>query len=145
MSCQFLLYRKWLRHTRTHTHIYIYIHIYTYIYIYIYIYMSVHSFSHIILHCVPSQVTRCSSLCYIAGSHCFSTPNAIVYICQPHTPSPSHSLPFPSTCAFASTSLKKFSLPTATFSPYSVWKVLPWKLRSGSASDFHRKMELIIL
>ena len=37
-----------------------------------------HSFSHIILHHVPSQVIRCSSLCYIAGSYCLSPPNAIV-------------------------------------------------------------------
>ena len=50
----------------------------TYIYIYIYIYM--HSFSHIILHCVLSQVTRYRSLCYSAGSHRLSTPNAIVCI-----------------------------------------------------------------
>ena len=38
----------------------------------------IHSFSHIILHCVPSQMIRCSSLCYIVGSHCFSTPKVIV-------------------------------------------------------------------
>ena len=44
------------------------------------IYIYIHSFSHIILHHVPSQVTRCSSLCYAAGSHCLSTPNAIVCI-----------------------------------------------------------------
>ena len=53
--CQFLLYSK-----VTQPHKYI------------------HSFSHIILHHVPSQVTRYSSLCCIAGSQ---------------TPSPSHSLP----------------------------------------------------
>ena len=35
-----------------------------------------HSFSHIILHHVPSQVTRCSPLCYTARSHCLSTPKA---------------------------------------------------------------------
>ena len=29
-----------------------------------------------------------SSLCYIAGPHCVSTPNAIVYIYWPQTPSP---------------------------------------------------------
>jgi len=48
----------------THTHTYIYIH----------------SFSHIILHHVPSQVTRYSSLCFAAGSHCLSTANVIVCI-----------------------------------------------------------------
>ena len=35
-----------------------------------------HSFSHSILHHSSSQVTRHSSLCYTAGSHCWSTPNA---------------------------------------------------------------------
>ena len=62
---------------------------------FIYIYTHTHSFSHIILHHVPSQVTRSSSLCSIAGSHCLSTPNAIVCIYSPQTPSPSHSLPLP--------------------------------------------------
>ena len=65
MFCQFLLYSKV-------THSYIHIYIYTYIH--------THSFSHILLHHLPSQVTRCSSLCYIAGSHCLSTPNAKVCI-----------------------------------------------------------------
>ena len=51
------------------------------------------SFSDIIVHHVPSQVTRYSSLCYTAGSHCLSTPNAIVWIYYPPNPSPSHSLP----------------------------------------------------
>ena len=41
---------------------------------YIYIYIL---FSHIILHHVPSQVTRYSSLCCTAGSHCLSTPSAV--------------------------------------------------------------------
>ena len=36
--------------------------------------------THIILHHVPLQVTRYSSLCYSAGSHYLSTPNAIVCI-----------------------------------------------------------------
>ena len=35
-----------------------------------------YSFSHIILH----HVTRYSSLCYTAGSHCLSTPHAVVCI-----------------------------------------------------------------
>ena len=52
-----------------------------------------YSFSHFILHHVQSQVTRYSSLCYTAGSHCFSTPNTIVCIYQPQTPRPSHSFP----------------------------------------------------
>ena len=56
MSCQFLLYSKV-------TQLYIYIH----------------AFCHIILH-VPSQVIRNSSLCYTAGSHCLSIPDAIVCI-----------------------------------------------------------------
>ena len=46
----------------------------------LYIYVHTHSFSHIILHHVPSQVTRYSSLCYTAGSHCLSTSNARVCI-----------------------------------------------------------------
>ena len=41
-----------------------------YIYIYIYTHTHIYSFSHIILHHFPSQVTRYSSLCYIGGSHC---------------------------------------------------------------------------
>ena len=36
--------------------------------------------SHIILHYIPSQVTRYSSPCYTAGSHCLSTPNTLVCI-----------------------------------------------------------------
>ena len=40
----------------------------------------IHSFSHLILHHVPTQVTGYSSLCYTAGSHCLSIPNATVYI-----------------------------------------------------------------
>jgi len=38
----------------------------------------IHSFSHIILHPAPLQVTRYSSQCYTAGSHCLSISNAIV-------------------------------------------------------------------
>ena len=60
-SVNFLLYSKV---TQSHTHINIY----------------THSFSHFILHYIPSQVTRYSSLYCIAGSHCLSTPNAIVCI-----------------------------------------------------------------
>ena len=52
-------------------------------------------FFHIILHHVPSQVIRYNSLCYTAGPCCLSTPNAIVCIYYPLTPSPSHSLPLP--------------------------------------------------
>ena len=44
------------------------------------LYVYTYPFSHIILHHVPSQVTRSSSLCYTAGSHCLSTTNAIVCI-----------------------------------------------------------------
>ena len=47
-----LLYSKM---TQSHTHTYIYI---------------------FLSHYPPSQVTRYSSLCYSAGSHCLSTPNA---------------------------------------------------------------------
>ena len=43
-------------------------------------YIYIYSFSHIILHRVSSQVTRYSSVCYIVGSHCLSTPNTIVCI-----------------------------------------------------------------
>ena len=70
--CQFLLYSK-----VTQLHIYI------------------HSLSHILFHHIPSQVTRHSSLCCTAGFHCLSTPNAIICIYQPVTPSPSHYLPAP--------------------------------------------------
>ena len=62
MFCQILLYSK-----ITHSFIYICIYIHT------------HSFSHIILHHIPSQ-TRYSSLCSTAGAHCLSTPNAVVCI-----------------------------------------------------------------
>ena len=69
LFCQFLLY--------THTHIYIYAHTF---------------FSHIILHHVPPQGTRYSSLCYTAGSHCLSIPNAIFASTNPN----SQSIPLPS-------------------------------------------------
>ena len=70
--CQFLLYSKV---TRSHTH--------------------TPSLSHLILHHGPSLVTRYSSLCATVGSHCFSTPKAIVCISEPQTPSPSSSFPLP--------------------------------------------------
>ena len=41
--------------------------------------LYIHSFSNIILHHVLLQVIEYSSLCYAAGPHCLSTPNAIVY------------------------------------------------------------------
>ena len=69
MFCQFLLYSKVTQ-------------LYTYI----------HSFSHIILHLVSSQVIRYSSLCYTARSHCLHTPNEIVCIYYPQA----HSTPTPS-------------------------------------------------
>ena len=40
--------------------------------------ICIHSFSHIIPHQAPSHVTGYSSLCDAAGSHCLSTPEAIV-------------------------------------------------------------------
>ena len=40
----------------------------------------IHSFSHIVLHHAPSQVTRYSSQCYTAEFHCLFIPNAIVCI-----------------------------------------------------------------
>ena len=49
-------------HTHTHTHIFFFSHFHT------------------ILHHVPSQVTRYSSLCYTAGSHCLSTPNVLLVL-----------------------------------------------------------------
>ena len=61
----------------------------------------IHSFSHIILHHVPSQVIRCSSLCYTAGSHFLSTPNVIVCIYQPQISSLSHSPLLATTSAFS--------------------------------------------
>ena len=69
MFCPFLLYSNVIQS-------YIYIIFILYIYIYIYIYSSFH----IILHHVPSQVTRCVFLCYTAGYHGLSNSNAIVYI-----------------------------------------------------------------
>ena len=42
------------------------------------LYVYIHSFSHIILHYVPSQVIDYSSLCYTAGFHCLFSPNACV-------------------------------------------------------------------
>ena len=47
------------------------------------------------LHPAPSQVTRCSSLCCTAGSHCLSAPKAIVCTDYPQTPSPPHALRLP--------------------------------------------------
>ena len=58
LFCQFPTVQR--SDTVTHTRTYIYIH----------------SFSHMFLYHLPSQVTRYSSLCYTAGSHCLSTPNA---------------------------------------------------------------------
>ena len=55
-----------------------------------YVYIHTYSFSHIILHHVPLQVTRYSSLCYTPGSHCLSTPYAIVW-----SNSKLQSIPFP--------------------------------------------------
>ena len=40
-------------------------------------------------------MTRYSSQCYTAGSHCLSIPKAIVCIYSPQIPNPSHSLSFP--------------------------------------------------
>ena len=52
-------------------------------------------FSHVTIHHVPSQVTRCIPLCRTAGPHCLPTPNAIVCIYLPQTPSLSLFLPLP--------------------------------------------------
>ena len=60
-----------------------------------YTYICIHSFSHIILHHVPSQMTRYSSLCHTAGSHFSCTPNATFCKYQPQTPSPFRFLPLP--------------------------------------------------
>ena len=77
MFCQFLLYSK-ATQSYVHVHSFIYIFIYTMIYIYVcvhiyvcmYTHTHMHSFSQIILHHVPSQVTRYNSLCFTVGSHC---------------------------------------------------------------------------
>ena len=50
-------------------------------------------FSQIILHHVPSQVTRYSLLCYRVVSYCLFTLNAIVFVYKLQTPSPSHTTP----------------------------------------------------
>ena len=55
MFCQFLLYSKVIQSLPPH---------------------HTHSFSHIILHHVSSQVIGYSPLYYTAGSHCLSTGNA---------------------------------------------------------------------
>ena len=55
--------------------------------------LATYSFSHIILHHVPSQMIRCSSQHYRAGPLGLSTPNATVCIYGPQTPRPSPSLP----------------------------------------------------
>ena len=52
----------------------------------IYVCVHIHSFSHIILHHASSQVTRYSSQCYTAGSHCLSKKHGILhrFACHPH-------------------------------------------------------------
>ena len=72
-SCQFSTIQQSdpITHTHTHTHTH----------------TRTHSFSHIILHRAPSQVTRYSSQRHRAGSHCVFTPSAIVCIYQPQVPS----------------------------------------------------------
>ena len=63
-SINFLPYSKMTQsHTHTHTHMHIYV-----------------LFLILFLHCAPSQVTRYSTLCYTAGSHCLSIPNSVVCI-----------------------------------------------------------------
>ena len=71
MFCQFLLYNRATK-----------------------LYIQIRPFSHVILHGAASQVTRYSSLCCTAGSHCVFTPKAGVCIYSPQTPSP----PLPSPC-----------------------------------------------
>ena len=44
---------------------------------------------------VPSQVTKQSSQCYTAGSHCQFILKSTFWICLPQAPSLSHSLHFP--------------------------------------------------
>ena len=58
---------------------------------------NTHSFSHTTLHHIPSQVTRYSSLCYTAGSHCLSTTNASVHLLTLKLPV--HPTPYPSPLA----------------------------------------------
>ena len=88
-SVNFCCTTKWPSYTHTHIHIYIYTHMCVYI-----------LFSHNIVHHVPSQVIGYNSLCFIARNkaiklNCLFTPNAIVCIYQPQTPSPSHSFLLP--------------------------------------------------
>ena len=98
MFCQFLLYSKV-------TQLYIYIH----------------SFFHIILHHVSSQVIIHSSLCCRAGSHCSSTPDAIVCIYEPQTPRPRHSLPSPlTTTHLFSMTMSFVSFPSISLMFYTV-------------------------
>ena len=64
---QFLLYRKVTQsHTHTHTHTHTCVYIY-YTHTHIYIHILFLTLSSIMFH---HKVTRYSSLCYKAGSHC---------------------------------------------------------------------------
>ena len=65
------------------------------------LYIHTNSFFHIILHLVPSQVIRYSSLGSPAGPHCLSTPNARVCTTNPKLPVPL----IPSPYLMATTSL----------------------------------------
>ena len=77
MFCQFLLCSK-----------------VTQSYIHISISISTHSFNHIIFHC-PSMTSDYSSLCYTAGPHCLSTPNASLPSTNPKLPIHTTSSPLP--------------------------------------------------
>ena len=59
------------------------------------VYTHAHSFFYIIVHHVLSQDIGYNSLCCTVGPHYLSILNIIVYICQPQTPTPPHSLPPP--------------------------------------------------
>ena len=88
MFCQFPLYIRMTQDTHTHTHTFF--------------------FSHYPPSC-SITMTRYSCLCYTAGSHCLSTPNAVVCINNPKLPV--HSTP--SFSPLATTGL--FSKPMGLF------------------------------
>ena len=57
------------------------------------LYIYIHSFSHVLLHRVPSQVVRFRSLCYTAGSLLIHTKCNSLHLLSPQIPVPLHLSP----------------------------------------------------
>lgn len=74
-------------------------------------------FSLLMFHCVLSQETGSSSLCYRVGPHCLSILNVSVCIGQAQTPRPSHFLSPP---PWLPTRLSSRSV-----SPFLFWRYVP--------------------